>query len=565
MITLNFNLREPKGNKCTNVYCVVRYGSVQLKFPIGCKVNSWQWDKKKQIPKIDSHASEKEKMNNTMVLNKISSIRFAFLNNFIYLCKKPNLINRDQIIKHIKKVINIENMDSNKQSRKPIRATEVLKEALEKYYREIKTTAKESAKKSQQSYLNAFVKYCKEINKDDMTMLSQSGLNKYRKYLIDKQIESEKNGAKRYGNNTSINAKCEVIERLINKVISTDNCKIAKVSYQKLEETTAEGGEKKRRPLKDKEIEMLLNCDRLSPEEKEYRDLFVLECYCAYRIGDTAKLFDKKQQNRYEINDYEFIVINTQKECIDAVIWATDKVKEILERYEHGFQYVKELGSRNYIDKFNRTIKKIAKKAGLDSTETYKDSHNKAQEQPLYKIISSHFGRYTFIYNGLFKFGYTPDELKDFTGHADDKMINDVYAIYTQEDKVKKVIKAIERVQNKTVEVSSSRAKITRNNINEQDDIITEVKEALYCLGADYNELVDVNDYHKLNEMLYCDYHNKYREMGCNMAYIKDLYISKDILTLKEKRELIQQVINEVKKQTDYIKDMEELASEALE
>mgnify|MGYP007013873100 CR=1 FL=1 len=53
-ISQNFNLREPRGNKCTNVYAVLKCGGVQIKFPIGCKVNAWQWNKKQQTPIINN-------------------------------------------------------------------------------------------------------------------------------------------------------------------------------------------------------------------------------------------------------------------------------------------------------------------------------------------------------------------------------------------------------------------------------------------------------------------------------------------------------------------------------
>ena len=56
-LSLNFNLREPKGNKLTNVYCVVKCGNRQFKFSTRCKVNSWQWNKKQQMPTISPNMS----------------------------------------------------------------------------------------------------------------------------------------------------------------------------------------------------------------------------------------------------------------------------------------------------------------------------------------------------------------------------------------------------------------------------------------------------------------------------------------------------------------------------
>ena len=77
-ITLNFNLREPKGNKCTNIYAVVKIDGKQIKMPIGLKINSWQWDKKKQRPHLNYIVSEEEKENAMNVLTKINEINFAF-------------------------------------------------------------------------------------------------------------------------------------------------------------------------------------------------------------------------------------------------------------------------------------------------------------------------------------------------------------------------------------------------------------------------------------------------------------------------------------------------------
>lgn len=321
---------------------------------------------------------------------------------------------------------------------------------------------------------------------------------------------------------------------------------ISPIKYNQLEEVIQKGEEKKRRPLKEEEINKLISCRDLNDEEKEYRDLFILECNGSYRISDTAKLFDKKEQKVIKKGDYEFIVINTQKENIISVIWVNDVIREILEKYEKGFKFANPL-SKSFATRYNIIIKNVAKKAKLNSIETYINAHNEKEEKYLYEIIASHFARYTFIYNGLFKFGFMPNELKDFTGHRDDRMINECYKIETAEDKANNAYKAINRVLNEKLE-NKRNVRITKENINEQDDLLREIKEALYCLGADTNELIDINDYHKLNEILYIDYHNKYQEMGCNMAYIKDLYLNKDIASLREKRELILKIIDEVKR-----------------
>ena len=117
-----------------------------------------------------------------------------------------------------------------------------------------------------------------------------------------------------------------------------------------------------------------------------------------------------------------------KKENIISVIWINDIIREILERYKEGFKYANP-SSKGFATRYNIVIKNIAKKAELNTIETFINAHNEKEEKYMYEIIASHFARYTFIYNGLFKYGFTPNELKDFTGHRDDRMINECYKI----------------------------------------------------------------------------------------------------------------------------------------
>lgn len=452
-ISLNFNLREPRSNKCTNVYAVVKCNSVQFKFPIGCKVNSWQWNKKQQLPTITSTMTQNDVENNKQVIDIINQIRFGYINYFSYICSSQPMTTAKEVKENVTNIIkDITNNDmanlQNLQKGKSVKATTLLKKAFDVYYTELKTKVKESAQKTAYTQLSAFFKYCEEIGKDGKGMLSQKGLNDYKSYLIRKAKEAKEKGEKRYDSNVQINNKCQAVARYINSVMVSHTYftryGIERVNYQNLEEVNAKGEDKKRRPLTSEEMEKLNNDGVLSEKEKEYRDLFVLECNCAYRIGDTAKLFDKSLQKHYKKGNFELIMINTQKENIDAVILVTPLVKKILDRYAKGFKYANPNG-KDYQSTFNRQIKRIAKKCGLDSTESFVNAHGEKETKKLYEIIGSHFGRYTFINNAL-SLGFTPNEIKDFTGHADDSMINEVYAIITKTDKANNAFRALERI-----------------------------------------------------------------------------------------------------------------------
>lgn len=462
-MSLNFNLREPKGNKCTNVYAVVKVGKAQLKFSIGCKVNCWQWDRKKQCPIVTDKMSAEDVTNNMRVMGVINAFRFGYLNFFSYLCNNSIPLTKDELKSKMSGIIEEivkEDMANNQNlSRSVVRtpkASTLLKKAFEIYYTEISPSTKDSTKETEKGKLRAFYSYCTEVGKDKMSMLTTKGLNDYKSYLIKK---SKALGAKGDSNKT-INGKCKTIAKYINSVMVKHNdfirYKLSTVDYMNLEEVKAKGEDKKRRPLKEEEIKKLMDCMELSEKEKEYRDLFLLECNGSYRISDTAKLFDKNQQKRVKVGDYEYIVINTKKENITSVIWVNDTVRRILTKYENGFKYVKLSDENKYRANFNQNIKRIFRKAKLDNIETYIDAKGVKHQDKLCDIIGSHFARYTFVYNGLFVMGFTPSELIDFTGHANEQMINEVYAIYTTDDKVKKAARSLERVLGKKQQETSS-------------------------------------------------------------------------------------------------------------
>ena len=253
---------------------------------------------------------------------------------------------------------------------------------------------------------------------------------------------------------------------MINFMVGNDNFsryKLSKVEYQALEEYHAKGGDKKRRPLTNEELEKLMSCDTLNDREKEYRDLFILECNAGYRVSDTSKLFNPSLQRFHSKDGNEYLTIVPQKEeakNIIAVIWLNETVKTILERYKDGFKYA-DVNKTHYSRNLIYNLRNIFKKASLDSTEKWIDAKGNQHEDKLYDIVGSHFARYTFIYHGLFDYGFTPDELKDFTGHADDTMINDVYKVYSEEDVVTVADKALNRVMAKVGSSTSPTQQIT--------------------------------------------------------------------------------------------------------
>lgn len=468
-VSLNFNLREPKGNKATNVYAVIRVGSIQLKLPTKCKVNSWQWDKKKQMPIVVGNITETDYCNNLKVFSTLSQVRLDILKYYSYLCTGSENVTVEELKNSIRKIIlsrlKDEDMNEDNLSKSVVRtprASTLLIKAFDLYYGTYHKSTKEVSKSREKGKLDAFIAYCDENDLNKASSLSQKGLNKYQSYLLAKSKELGSKG----DSNKNINVKCQAVARIINFMVSNENFsryKLSKVDYQALEEYHAKGEDKKRRPLTNEELDKLKSCDTLSDRQKEYRDLFILECNAGYRVSDTPKLFNSLLQKFHSKGGNEYLTIVPQKEetkNIIAVIWLNETIKTILERYKDGFKYA-DVNKKFYSRNLNYNLRNIFEKAGLDSTEKWIDAKGNQHEDKLYDIVGTHFARYTFIYHGLFDYGFTPDELKDFTGHADDTMINEVYKVYSEEDVVTVADKALNRVMAKVESSTSPTQQIT--------------------------------------------------------------------------------------------------------
>lgn len=241
--SLNFNLREPNKNKSTNIYAVIKINKKQIKITTELKINSWQWDKKKQIPIINNKTNKEDRENLIYIFNILYDFRFAFLNYFLYICTNDLKPTEDNIKEYMFNFIKKNNM-SNKENlkvgdgRKP-KATNLLKKAFQIYYKEMHTTIKESSIKANETRLKAFLDYCEEKEKDALSMLSQIGINEYQDYLIKKSKREKEKGNKRYDSSKSINNKCELIERLVNKVMIGNSAfiryHIKPIKYNQLE------------------------------------------------------------------------------------------------------------------------------------------------------------------------------------------------------------------------------------------------------------------------------------------------------------------------------------------
>ena len=431
-MTLNFNLRKPTSKRPTNVYAVVKACGKQIKIPTTAKINAYLWDSKKQVPMLLDSMSEVERNNAKQVLRIILSFQSAFSNYYCYICQNFRIISqkdvRDYFEKTVLSELIIKKMAKNgvpnvKRERK---ATKALLKALELYQSVGNKPVTDSTIQTYRSNLQNFIDYCADIKRDSVQMLTDKGLSDFEIYLRGKGKSA-----------SNIRNSLRIVRILINEVmVKHPDFKMygtKKVDVKLPRNVRTEG---KKVELTEDEITAIETCEELTPTQMEYRDLFVLECLTGQRASDIPILFNP---TRYTINKNYFSFV-TKKEGVPALVERTPEVLAIIERYKDGFKH---LDVESEILAKNETIalKEISKKANLNRMITYSDNKGKIQTKPLSEILSSHFGRHTFVTRMA---RTVPLEtLKFLTGHKDTQALQKYYLHQTEDDRISLVDKAL--------------------------------------------------------------------------------------------------------------------------
>lgn len=352
--------------------------------------------------------------------------------------------------------------------KKKIDIKQVIADALEHYHKR-NSSIKDSTKRQNESLLSEFYRFVDTLPARDRTMkiFSQKGLNRYKEYLIDKMNSTKTDGKKRNFGVVQLNRCGLMIARLINKVLKPDEVVPNDVDWIKLEDPRRED-QKGHIPLLDNEVTAIENCKGLTPVEKEYRDIFLLQIESGQRVSDLANILTG-EYTLGQVDEYECIILATKKEDVPAAVVLTPKVRMLLERiktHKHvNPKEFKDMADGKGNNKYNKAIRRITKKAGLDRIIVKIDTNKIVEKKPLYEVITSHDARSTFITNKI-RAGMTPDDIAVFTGHVNGEMIRRVYAQPTIEDKLRNVKRFLSSGNNE--KDSNSPTDTQSNNLNEQ-------------------------------------------------------------------------------------------------
>lgn len=442
----NFNLRQPKANKPTNIYLVVYLNNKQVKLSTGVKVYPEHWNIRKQQAYVNARLSKLDNNNNTIANDRLSELKDMFLEFKHYLCEHPTDIDNSITILRTRIYKNTMTTEIKKKS-----ATTVMKEIIDA------KQAASSTKEQQKLNVGKFERYLKENNiSATWESMNLNTFEGYQKYLVD-------NGR---GSVTIRNIIQNTLFPLLKKVskrvdipFTWYDSNLNSFEFVK-DESNKELASNKKVTLTEEQLKQLYDYPITGTElqvrkRTEIRDLFVLQCLVGQRVGDMQKFFNGDNEKDEE---EDTISIIQQKTKARAIIPLTPLAKEIISKYQNTeLKYYKPSNSN-----LNAELRIIAEEAGLNTPVTFEDKDGK-QVKPLFELVHTHTARHTFI-TIMCRRDIPKETIIIATGHEDTKMIDKVYSHLSNKDKAQKVSTAFKKKLDGDI---FSMGKVETNSLNE--------------------------------------------------------------------------------------------------
>lgn len=393
----HYNLRNPKGEKPSMVFLVVRINNEQVKISTGMKVYPIHWNANRAkegsgIPFLES--------NNNRLLNERLSILDSRFEEFKNLVNEGIVsIDKDSL----RSYIYTGTVMAKKQIKEKIDIAKVLLSYLDK-----DTSIKEGTKANYTRFIKSFGEFLATQSINNYAGITMDLMKGFQHWCTENT--KGKNGGRASGE--SVNKKVECTLKCIRRYLVGNGLmtgsQYADIQIEPLKEVQIDD----EIALRDDELTLLYNYQCESKRDEEIRDLFLLECTTGQRFSDVEKVADLVEHK--DGRTYFNLVQDKggAKVQVDVIF---QMAIDILEKYKYKLPtYNKKI--------FNKRIKEIAKSAGIKGQELirYHEADiagvsNFMKER--YDCISSHTGRRTFT-TLLSLRGFNETEIARYTGHA---------------------------------------------------------------------------------------------------------------------------------------------------
>lgn len=346
-------------------------------------------------------------------------------------------------------------------------------------------TDRESTKEAYYSKVDVLKRFFKEFKiEDDLESINQTNLRKFRDYLAENTKA------------TTAKQTLGVITYLLKTLQQEDDSIRFTINPTLLppikDKTTKEEKRNSHIALTHDEIQRFKELENLNDKQKKCRDLFVIECQAGIRFEDFPRLLNSK--NHVVKEGITYAVLDTEKKGVQGSIPldAPQLYPDTLELMKPYLDDREILSMKNSKDtktlrrKVRYCIKKLARDLGMtrEIVETSTIKGKKVQtSKRLCDKISCHDGRRSFITNCIRVFKLIPSQIIGMSAHSNTKMIEEIYAILTKEDKLNSVANTIENLGLKTVKEDSTKDLVKNRGVEDKREGL----RVLEFLGVEVN------------------------------------------------------------------------------
>lgn len=480
-ISYHFNLRNPKGDKPTPIYMVIRLKGKQYKFPIGCKVIPLQWDKRKERPFISPYLNQLDNHNNQIAFNKILEYISMIRNFLTYIFNNP--ISEDDFLKLLNEKFNKKNMTKRDKRNALIDMGNLI---------DTQRMSNDS-KYCYQSELKSFTTFIRESKNKVILSWSEitlSLLADYESWLNNQQVKHKITQESVFLEDNTIIGKMQKMYTILTyaeqkELIDLKDTKLYKLKDKKKKKDKVEENQIY---LTEKElcsIEKLI----LKDEMEKVRDLFIFQNEVGQRYEDINGCNPVVKGNKMKIYQKK------TKKFIYAPI--SKLAQTILEKYNNKLPQIS-------IQKANKLIKEIAKQAGIKYRVEVCENRGGnpyRYEVEAWQLVGTHTARRSFISNGLKS--TDSNVLRKITGHSTDNAFNR-YNRLSSEDAANIIINNQPHItnaeENKIEELFRCMKQEMRESIKLEEENKEKIKEVEYLKTQlkninDYEDVFSIDDY----------------------------------------------------------------------
>ena len=435
-ITPLFNLKEPKSQRPTLIYLIVRYNKIRFKYSTGLLIRPDLWDKEGNSPYLKNNIHEgvtmtKEEIKQAAIidneLNRFKTVTATILDHFKY--------QKIQLTNELLKIEYDNEFRPNAPEKKPMEPGKInLNQYIQKFISDIQTgkRATENGTRYTPGTIKNYLGFQSQFNEFQLDPRDRPTATERKKRKDNDQPKEPKFRKKNIDfEDITIDFYDKYVSFFNQKNYSPNTTGRHIKALKVIMRAAAEDGLHENKDIERKkfkvittevhpiyltqqEIENVYNLDLTDNKTLDVaRDIFLIGCYTAQRFSDYSRINAKHIK---EVKGGKVIELIQKKTGERVTIPVRPELETILKKYDYNPPHTHE-------QKANERIKLVCDKAKINELiemEEIKGGLKVTQSHPKHELIKTHTARRTGA-TLMFLAGIAPISIMKITGHKTER------------------------------------------------------------------------------------------------------------------------------------------------